>query len=465
MARKKIKWFEAARRGAPHPVLFIDSVLCLYQEGYFGRAHKVKWNPKNYRQFDGARWFGVEDSEKYQSVVEKASRSKNNELAKLGHEYQRRLDVFRKFADKYENVDFTKYSDKQFVDIFSKWFELTKQIWSFANDYIFLNKFAPDLITSAVAAKIPDVMKQNDYLGILFEAQHASEIRQEKINLVKIAKFKRENKLSLNSKSIEKKLNNHTKQFTHLGFYYFRGAPYTIEQFKMRLSEYANFSKKKFEQIQRDFSKQTKNTEQTKQITAKLEFDPQTVRLVELAKQWASLSNYADETYGYVVNKLQDLWPDAARRLGATYSQLMGMRGYEIIGFLETGKKMSEAQKKEAGLRQGAGNTIVLQNGKIEVFSGKAFQKYAKSQRKTEQKFKNIRQLKGQPASPGKARGSVRLVYSNHDVPRLERGEILVASMTNPTYVPAMERAGAIVTDEGGLLSHAAIVSREPKNL
>ncbi len=43
----------------------------------------------------------------------------------------------------------------------------------------------------------------------------------------------------------------------------------------------------------------------------------------------------------------------------------------------------------------------------------------------------------------------------------MEKGEILVCSMTTPDYLPAMKRAIAIVTDEGGLLSHASIISRE----
>ena len=47
------------------------------------------------------------------------------------------------------------------------------------------------------------------------------------------------------------------------------------------------------------------------------------------------------------------------------------------------------------------------------------------------------------------------------EIPKMQKGEILVASMTRPEYVPAMKKAVAIVTDEGGLMSHAAIVSRE----
>ncbi len=46
-------------------------------------------------------------------------------------------------------------------------------------------------------------------------------------------------------------------------------------------------------------------------------------------------------------------------------------------------------------------------------------------------------------------------------MPKIRQGEILVAVITYPALLPAMERASAIVTDEGGLLCHAAIVSRE----
>jgi len=69
--------------------------------------------------------------------------------------------------------------------------------------------------------------------------------------------------------------------------------------------------------------------------------------------------------------------------------------------------------------------------------------------------------LKGIPASPGVGSGKVKIVHSLEDLNRIEQGDILVAKMTNPDYVTAMQKASAIVTDEGGTSSHAAIVSRE----
>jgi pyruvate,water dikinase len=69
--------------------------------------------------------------------------------------------------------------------------------------------------------------------------------------------------------------------------------------------------------------------------------------------------------------------------------------------------------------------------------------------------------LKGAPASPGVAAGEVRIVRSPDEIDIVRPGDILVAEMTTPDFVPAMKRAVAIVTDRGGRTCHAAIVSRE----
>ncbi|MCL4389852.1 MAG: phosphoenolpyruvate synthase [Patescibacteria group bacterium] len=69
--------------------------------------------------------------------------------------------------------------------------------------------------------------------------------------------------------------------------------------------------------------------------------------------------------------------------------------------------------------------------------------------------------LEGAPASPGIKSGPVKILASAKEIDKLKSGEVLVAQQTNPDYVPAMKKAGAIITDRGGRTSHAAIVSRE----
>ncbi len=69
--------------------------------------------------------------------------------------------------------------------------------------------------------------------------------------------------------------------------------------------------------------------------------------------------------------------------------------------------------------------------------------------------------LRGSSASPGVAAGRVVICASPAEIDRVQAGDVLVAEMTTPDYVPAMKRAAAIVTDRGGRTCHAAIVSRE----
>lgn len=69
--------------------------------------------------------------------------------------------------------------------------------------------------------------------------------------------------------------------------------------------------------------------------------------------------------------------------------------------------------------------------------------------------------LTGDKASPGIASGPVKIIKEVSQIDRVHDGDILVAEMTTPDFVPAMKRAVAIVTDRGGRTAHAAIVSRE----
>jgi pyruvate, water dikinase len=65
------------------------------------------------------------------------------------------------------------------------------------------------------------------------------------------------------------------------------------------------------------------------------------------------------------------------------------------------------------------------------------------------------------PASLGKARSIVKVLHNSNEISKMQKGDILVTGMTTPDFVPAMKLAAAIVTDEGGITSHAAIISRE----
>ncbi|PLX28846.1 hypothetical protein C0581_00865 [Candidatus Parcubacteria bacterium] len=99
------------------------------------------------------------------------------------------------------------------------------------------------------------------------------------------------------------------------------------------------------------------------------------------------------------------------------------------------------------------------QEGVDKIYTGKEADKIMKQ---TEVEIDtDIDTLAGEIGCPGSGRGKVRIIIRSEDMKKMKDGDVLVSIATDPDIVPAMKRASAIVTEQGGVTSHAAIVSRE----
>ncbi len=143
-----------------------------------------------------------------------------------------------------------------------------------------------------------------------------------------------------------------------------------------------------------------------------------------------------------------------ARRLHATYFDLAYTTPFELVDCLKRKKidvKIMKDRRKYS--------IMVIGKGCDGIFVGKeatGLEKILLGKEKPA--FDDVR---GQCASIGRAEGFVRIINNSKDIAKMKPGDILVSSMTRPELVPAMKKAAAVVTDEGGITSHAAIVSRE----
>ena len=72
-----------------------------------------------------------------------------------------------------------------------------------------------------------------------------------------------------------------------------------------------------------------------------------------------------------------------------------------------------------------------------------------------------VKRLQGFPVSSGAYEGTARVITGVDQLPQVQLGEVLVTSSTGPTFNVVLPLIGALVTERGGVLSHAAIVSRE----
>jgi len=134
----------------------------------------------------------------------------------------------------------------------------------------------------------------------------------------------------------------------------------------------------------------------------------------------------------------------------------------DIIGSLTVNEFTSALKEKYPNVNlveeRSNGCAIVKRNNKWYFDSGKRYLYWKNKIINTQDK-----EINGKIAYPGKVKGKVVVHQSWTDTTKLNKGEILVTGMTNPQMIPFIKKALAIVTDEGGITCHAAIISREMK--
>jgi len=105
---------------------------------------------------------------------------------------------------------------------------------------------------------------------------------------------------------------------------------------------------------------------------------------------------------------------------------------------------------------------VLIANGQI--YTGQEIEQFLRKNDITlQEKELSSDQVVGYTASPGKVQGTVRIVNFEDDLTNMSNDNIVVTAMTIPAYIPKLKNVKGIITDEGGVLSHAAIIARELK--
>lgn len=182
----------------------------------------------------------------------------------------------------------------------------------------------------------------------------------------------------------------------------------------------------------------------------------ETRRLLKIASQYLYLRFYRIDVFWIAHYKVVDLYQEMAKRLGIEYDEILYLTPEEILASLE--KTELVVSKGEIKKRR-SNYALVTIDGRTRIYSGDEVDRLLEEERKKEKVLGE--EIKGAVACKGKARGQVRIVMDPKVMGRMKRGDILVTNMTTPDLMQAIEKSAAIVTDEGGILCHAAIVSRE----
>lgn len=165
---------------------------------------------------------------------------------------------------------------------------------------------------------------------------------------------------------------------------------------------------------------------------------------------------------------------EIARREGVSETDLVMLSLDEVVSYLE--KRISKEEVQLLAQSRSRYYAIVYISGDLITFDGadaldieRGFVPFfIENRKKLSQNVSDYEKtsdvlVEGTVCYPGRVVGTVRIVKNLSDCNKVQKGDILVANMTTPNFIAAMERASGFVTDQGGITCHAAILSREMK--
>jgi len=174
------------------------------------------------------------------------------------------------------------------------------------------------------------------------------------------------------------------------------------------------------------------------------------VKLVEMTTLWQDLRKMANMKANYWLHILNG---QIAKRLKLKLSDLEFLTPHEITSIFEDTKPLKSLPERKQKFGFIGTRTRVETIPRQKLYEVKSII--------TEPADLTQNVIRGNIASKGYARGIVKIIQSSSEISKITKGEIIVCSMTRPELMPAVKKAKAIITDEGGITCHAAIVSRE----
>ncbi|PIR92759.1 hypothetical protein COU01_00050 [Candidatus Falkowbacteria bacterium CG10_big_fil_rev_8_21_14_0_10_44_15] len=180
-------------------------------------------------------------------------------------------------------------------------------------------------------------------------------------------------------------------------------------------------------------------------------------KIIEFGSEVVFMKAYRRELQSWSYYLLEPLLKEIARRLHLSLNQARMLLPEEITKALTSGRTDNELINRRL-------QYVVYGYAPQRLcITGEPGRNFIKNNIKPEKKAQLVDEFKGDIACAGKAKGTVKIINTPEDMKKMERGNILVSASTNPNLMPAIRQSAAIITDEGGLTCHAAIVSRELK--
>ncbi len=281
-------------------------------------------------------------------------------------------------------------------------------------------------------------------LNILRDPTHRTFVNEAGLMVAKAACLKSKNK------KIDKYLNELVKNYYWIENNYLKVNPKTKKQFLEEIDQIKDACHK----YQEEKNRIRNNLKKKKEIYKKIKASKLLKAFVQMADDFTFIQDCRKQVVlrlnHFIFLHLKEL----ASRLDFDQELIFYIVPSEFNDFLERPDKFIEiARERQRGclvIFDKDGYAIFTRSELRDVDLSNFFKDYSK-----------INQVKGTPACPGRVRGIARVILGSDQFTNLREGDVLITNQTTPDFVPLMKKAAAVVAEQGGVTSHAAIVSRE----
>ena len=360
-------------------------------------------------------------------------------------------DLSKKLFDiskEIQHLDLKNISDKKLVVFLKKAFKIHDDVWIRGQAINCLehgHSLLGDTLRKSLNADRVPKGEIESTLVFLTTPEKYSNLQKEEQELINLA-----------GKS-DKSLDDHWEKYAWLG-YNWGGPAYDRQYFLDRLEALKNDNKVvELELSEREYIREV--LQKKKSVFDKFKISSESKYLSKLIEQIIYLKAFRVDASWAFYWALEPIFEKLARKFNISFKEVQFLFPYEMIDGL--GGKPIE---KNLGKERKELSAFLIKDGKFEEYRLEDAKIYADFFKKLESvSLGEVQELKGSCGSPGFAKGNVKLVETSKDMEKMNDGDVLVSHMTNPSLVPAMKKASAIVADIGGITSHAAIVARELK--
>jgi phosphoenolpyruvate synthase/pyruvate phosphate dikinase len=344
---------------------------------------------------------------------------------------------------------------------------LKEAFFLYQNAFVRFAKFMaiPVAVERTMTARITAVLGervQSDQvqptLGKLMTTPTLSELQLEQLSLLRLAiRGVREG-----TEAISEDVEKHSSEYRWLSCYNLDEMPLFSDHFLGRLQELMKLSVEVLQSQLHELEEGYKKDQTVFQETLdELGLDEVVKKEIEVLRGYVYLRTYRIEMQSKSHYFVHTLFQRLASHLGLSLRHVVALTPSEIESALDGSENMPHSEELETRVRHYG---FRYDDTGTYFVAGPADVESLKMVELGKDNSDEVKELKGTIAYKAEPiQGLVRVIINKEDMQQFKEGEILVTTMTTPEFVPIMKKAKAIVTNEGGVLCHAAIVAREMK--